>query len=126
MDEQEARRLIKDHFDTAASDQERSAQIYADDAIIEFPQGGERIRGRDNIIAFRSAYPARLAFEMHRTIGCGDLWVNEYTIRYDDAHPHKVAGIMEFRDGKVVRERLYITEPWEPPQWRGRWVEPID
>ena len=33
---------------------------------------------------------------------------------------------MEFRDGKVVRERLYITEPWEPPQWRGRWVEPID
>ena len=55
MDEQEARRLIKDHFDAAASDQERSAQIYADDAIIEFPQGGERIRGRDNIIAFRSA-----------------------------------------------------------------------
>jgi hypothetical protein len=123
MDEKEARRLIKDHFDSAADDQVRSAEIYAADAVIEFPQGGERIRGRANIIAFRSAYPAKLSFEMHRTIGCGDLWVNEYTIRYDGARPHKVAGIMEFRDGKVVRERLYITEPWEPPQWRAGWVE---
>ena len=123
MDEQEARRLIKDHFDAASADQERSAEIYAQDAILEFPQGGERVRGRENIIAFRSAYPARLTFEMHRTIGSGDLWVNEYTIRYDGARPHKVAGIMEFRHGKVFRERLYIAEPWEPPQWRARWVE---
>lgn len=126
MDEQEARRLIKDHFDAASDDQERSAEIYADDAILEFPQGGERVRGRANIIAFRSAYPARLSFEMHRTIGSGDLWVNEYTIRYDDARPHKVAGIMEFRHRKVFRERLYIAEPWEPPQWRARWVERME
>jgi hypothetical protein len=125
MDEREARRLIKDHFDTAADDQVRSAAIYADDAVIEFPQGGERIRGRANIIAFRSAYPARLGFEMHRTIGCGDLWVNEYTIRYDDVRPHKVAGIMEFRDGLVFRERIYITESWDPPEWRSQWVEPL-
>jgi hypothetical protein len=60
---------------------------------------------------------------MHRTIGCGDLWVNECTIRCD-GEPHKVAGIMEFREGKV-RERLYITEPWAPPDWRAEWVEPI-
>lgn len=53
----------------------------------------------------------------------GDLWVNEYTIRYDGENLRKVAGIMEFRNGKVVRERLYITEPWEPPAWRAQWVE---
>jgi len=126
MDEKKARRLITDHFDAASTDQERSAEIYADDAIVEFPQSGERVRGRENIIAFRSAYPARLTFEMHRTIGSGDLWVNEYTIRYDDDRPHKVAGIMEFRNGKVFRERLYINESWEPPEWRARWVEHME
>ncbi|WP_328989406.1 nuclear transport factor 2 family protein [Kribbella sp. NBC_01245] len=132
MDDQDARRLIKEHFDApqgleaTRADQERSAAIYADHAVIEFPQGRERIRGRENIIAFRSAYPARLKIEMHRTVGSGDLWVNEYTIQYDDGRPLNVAGIMEFRDGKVFRERIYITEPWEPPQWRAEWVEPME
>jgi hypothetical protein len=32
-------------------------------------------------------------------------------------------GIMEFRDGKVIRERIYFGEPWEPPAWRAQWVE---
>jgi len=32
---------------------------------------------------------------------------------------------MEFRDGKVIRERLYITERWDPPAWRAQWVEPM-
>lgn len=82
MDESEARRLIREHFESAMVDEERSAAIYADDAVIEFPQSGERIRGRKNIVAFRSAYPARVRFEMYRTIGSGNLWVNEYTVRY--------------------------------------------
>ncbi len=46
-------------------------------AGLEFPQRGERIRGKASIIAFRTAYPARLTFAMHRTVGCDDLWVND-------------------------------------------------
>ena len=98
---------------------------YADDAVLEWPQGGERIRGKANITAFRSAYPARQEFQLHRTVGCHDLWVNEYTIRYDD-QPVMAVGIMEFRDGKVVRERIYFGEAWEPPAWRAHWVERTD
>jgi CelD/BcsL family acetyltransferase involved in cellulose biosynthesis len=60
MDEATVRAMIKDHFDTGTDDFVRSSEIYADDAVLEFPQGGERIRGKANIIAFRSAYPARL------------------------------------------------------------------
>ena len=93
--------------------------------MLEFPQGGERIRGKANIIAMRSAYPARLDFQMHRTIGRQDLWVNEYTIRYNEK-PVNVVGIMEFRDGKVVRERIYFGEPWQPPAWRAQWVERME
>jgi hypothetical protein len=126
MDETTVRTMIKDHFDTSTDDFVRASEIYADDAMLEFPQGRERIRGKANIIAFRSAYPARVTFEMHRTIGRQDLWVNEYTIRYNDEKPLNVVGIMEFRDGKVVRERIYFGEPWEPPAWRAQWVEPME
>jgi hypothetical protein len=33
---------------------------------------------------------------------------------------------MEFREGKVVRERIYFGAPWEPPAWRAQWVEPME
>ena len=134
MTENTARAMIRAHFEasnigapggTPADDIARASEIYADDAVLEWPQGGERIRGKANIIGFRSTYPARQQFELHRTTGCHDLWVNEYTIRYDD-RPVMVVGIMEFRDEKVVRERIYFGERWEPPAWRAQWVELFD
>src|SRR5918999_479547 len=134
MDEATTRAMIMDHFDASAiavagggprDNIARASEIYADDAVLEWPQGGERIRGKANIIAFRSAYPARLEFQVHRTIGRQDLWVNEYTIRYD-GKPVMAVGIMEFQDDKVVRERIYFGETWEPPAWRAKWVERMD
>jgi hypothetical protein len=131
MDEARARSMIQAHFDASGisvagggpeDDIARASEIYADDAVLEWPQGGERVRGKANIVAFRSTYPARMEFEVHRITGCHDLWVNEYTVRYD-GRPVMVVGIMEFRDEKVVRERIYFGEPWEPPEWRDRWVE---
>ena len=129
-----ARAMIRAHFDASnvgaaggapGDDIARASEIYADDAVLEWPQGGERVRGKANIIAFRSTYPARQRFELQRTTGCHDLWVNEYTIRYDD-QPVMVVGIMEFRDEKVVRERIYFGDRWDPPAWRAQWVERFD
>src|SRR5437763_1376742 len=122
MDEADARRAIEAHFAAAGHDEVAACEIYDEEAVIEFPQGGERIRGKANILAFRSVYPASLDFDMRRTIGCGEVWVNEYVIRYD-GKPSNVVGIMEFKDGKVVRETIYVGEPWEPPAWRAQWVE---
>src|SRR3954453_10169967 len=129
-----ARAMIQAHFDASnigagrgapGDDIARASEIYADDAVLEWPQGGERVRGKSNIIGFRSTYPARQRFELHRITGCHGLWVNEYTIHYD-ARPVLAVGIMEFRDGKVVRERIYFGDPWEPPAWRAQWVELFD
>jgi hypothetical protein len=134
MDEATARAMIQAHFvasnvGAAGGGPEdviaRASEIYADDAVVEWPQGGERLRGKPNIIAFRSTYPTRQHFELHRIIGCHDVWINEYTIRYDD-QPVMVVGIMEFRDDKVIRERIYFGDPWEPPAWRAQWVELFD
>jgi len=117
--------MISEHFEAAGRDEVAAADIYAEDAVLEFPQGGERIRGKANILAFRAAYPASLAFEIRRTIGSDDVWVNEYTIRYD-GKPSLAVGIMEFANGRVTRETLYVTDPWEPPAWRAQWVELMD
>lgn len=125
MSDETIRRLIEEHFAAAGKDEAVTSLIYADDAVLEFPQGRERLRGKANIQAFRSAYPAALEFELRRTIGSGDLWVNEYTIRYD-GKPSYAIGVMEFRDGKVFRETIYVGDPWEPPAWRAQWVEPMD
>ena len=134
MDEARTRVMIEDHFAASnisvagggpSDDIARASEIYAEDAVLEWPQGGERIRGKANIIAFRSTYPARLTFQVHSIAGCHDLWVNEYTIRYDDV-PVRAVGIMLFADGKVIRERIYFGEPWEPPAWRSHFVERYD
>jgi SnoaL-like protein len=134
MEEHERRAAIQAHFDASnvgaagggpGDEIVRASEIYADDAVVEWPQGGERLRGKAAIIGFRSTYPTRQRFELHRTTGCHDLWVNEYTIHYDD-RPVMAVGIMEFRDGEVVRERIYFGDPWEPPSWRAQWVERFD
>jgi hypothetical protein len=134
MTDETARAMIRAHFDASTvgapgggpeDDIAGASEIYADDAVVEWPQGGERVRGKANIIAFRSRYPARQRFEVHRITGCHDLWVNEYTIHYDD-RPVMAVGIMQFGDDKVVRERIYFGEPWEPPAWRAHWVERFD
>ena len=134
MLEETVRAIIQAHFDASnlgaaggapTDDIARASQIYADDAVVEWPQGGERLRGRANIVAFRSTYPARQEFEVRRITGCHDVWVNEYTIRYDDK-PVMAVGIMDFRDGKVIRERIYFGDPWEPPDWRAHHVELFD
>jgi limonene-1,2-epoxide hydrolase len=125
MDEATTQAMLKQFYDTTVDDVTGASAIYADDAMLEFPQGRERIRGKANIIAFRSAYPANVTIEVHRIIGRQDLWVNELTLRYDGT-PMNVVSIMEIRDGKIVHERNYYGEPWEPPAWRAQWVEPMD
>jgi ketosteroid isomerase-like protein len=125
MDEATTRAMVTQSYETTADDVTGASEVYSDDAVLEFPQGKERIRGKANIIAFRSAYPADVTIEVHRITGRQDLWVNELILRYD-GKPMNIVSIMEVRDGKIVRERNYYGEPWEPPAWRAQWVEPME
>ena len=82
-------------------------QIHREDAVLECPQSGERIRGRRNIQASRFAQPSRKRFTVRRVFGAADLWITELVIAYD-AQPSYTVSIMEFRDGKVARETQYF------------------
>lgn len=123
MDETVVRQLIADHFAVAGKDEVAAAEIFADEAVIEWPQSGERIRGKPHIVALHEASPVTVAFDIRRTIGCGHLWVTETTIRYEGARSTKAVFIIEFRDGRVVRETDYFGEPFDPPGYRSSWVE---
>ena len=104
-----------------ANDLEEEHHIYREDAVLEYPQSGERIRTR-GIQSSRAAQPNRKRFTVRRIIGAGDLWVTEYAITYD-GRPSYTVSIMEFLDGKVARETQYFAEPFEPGASRAQWVE---
>ena len=90
--------------------------------MLEYPQSGERIRGRRNIQASRAAQPNQKRFAVRRMIGAGDLWVTEFVLTYD-GRPSYTVSIMEFVDGKVARETQYFSDPFEPGPSRAHLVE---
>lgn len=125
-DEDEVRRLMEQQFAMMRAGDFADAHEWYDEAVVgEWPQSGERIRGKKNLLALRQAYPAGVEFEVRRLIPRQDLGVSEYVIRYDGRPVHVVA-IAEFADGEVVRETHYFAEPFEAPEWRSQWVEMME
>jgi ketosteroid isomerase-like protein len=123
MENQEIRMALDRHWAaSAAGDIEAEHEIYQDDVLVEYPQSGERIRGRHNIQALRGHHPAKLSFTIKRILGSGDLWITEYVLSYN-GQPTQTVSIMEFRDGKVAHETQYFADPFEAPAWRSQWVE---
>ncbi len=124
MDEQDNRAALNQHWAASASgDLNAEHDIYADDAICDYPQSGERILGRRNLQALRSHHPGKPSgFKVRRLVGSGDLWITEYTIMYLTG-PLYTVSIMEFKNGKVVHETQYFGDPFDPPAWRAQWVE---
>ena len=125
MEDRDIRVALDRHWAASdADDFDTEHQIYRDDAVLEYPQSGERIRGRNNIQASRTAQPNRKRFDIRRIVGAGDLWVTEYVLTYD-GRPSYTVSIMEFVDGMVARETQYFADPFEPGPSRAQWVEPI-
>ena len=124
MGEEEIRAAIERHWSASAvGDQDTEHDIYADDAICDYPRSGERIIGRQNLQALRSHHPGKPSgFRVIRILGSGNLWITEYTITYQSGPVYTVS-IMEFRSGKVVHETQYFADPFEAPAWRAKWVQ---
>ena len=98
--------------------------IYADDAILDYPQSGERFRGRAAIQAQRGGHPADRHFAVQRIRGGGDLWISECVITYDGAPTYSVS-IMEFTGDLVTHETQYFADPFPAPSSRAALAEPI-
>ena len=126
MDDRTARAALQRHWDASdANDFEVEHEIYHEDAMLDYPQSGERIRGRRNIQESRTVQPNKKRFAVRRIIGSGDLWVTEFTLRYDGI-PSYAVSIMEFRAGLVANETQYFADRFDPGPSRAHLVERIN
>jgi hypothetical protein len=121
--DQQIRAALDQHWAASdANDFETEHLIYHEDAVLEYPQSGERTRSRRNIQGQRSSQPDLKRFTVRRIIGGGDLWITEFILTYD-GKPSYTVSIMEFRDDKVARETQYFADPFIAPPSRSQWVE---
>jgi ketosteroid isomerase-like protein len=124
--DQKIRAALDQHWAASgANDFETEHLIYREDAVLEYPQSGERTRGRRNIQNQRASQPSKKTFTVRRIIGGGDLWVTELILTYDGKPSHTVS-IMEFTGDKVGRETQYFADPFVAPAFRAQWVERMD
>jgi len=124
--EEQIRTALDQHW--AASDANDFAtehRIYLEDAVLEYPQSGERTRGRCNIQNQRASQPSKKRFSIRRIIGSGELWITEFILTYN-GKPSYTVSIMEFRGEKVARETQYFADPFVAPAGRAQWVERMD
>ena len=124
--DQQIRAALDQHWAASdANDFETEHLIYREDAVLDYPQSGERTRGRSNIQSQRASQPSQKRFTVRRIIGGGDLWVTELVLTYD-GKPTYTVSIMEFKDDKVARETQYFADAFVAPAFRAQWVERMD
>ncbi len=118
---------IRAHFDAMSTgDWERVSRIMADDFVQDWPQSGERIRGREACTNINRNYPGGgPTGSIRRISGGGDFWTVEIALDYGGTKVHQVA-ILEFRGGQLIHETDYWGDPFEAPAWRSQWVEMVE
>jgi ketosteroid isomerase-like protein len=123
--DQEIRAALDQHWAASdANDFVTEHLIYHEDAVLDYPQSGERTAGRSNIQNQRASQPSNKRFTIRRIVGSGDLWVTEFILTYD-GKPSYTVSIMEFKGVKVAHETQYFADPFVAPAFRAKWVERI-
>ncbi len=119
------RARIEQHWNASESgDIDTEHAIYAADAVLDYPQSGERFRDRSKIQEQRGGHPAERHFTILRIRGGGDLWVSECVITYDGVPTYSVS-VMEFNGDQVTHETQYFADPFQAPASRAALAEPI-
>jgi len=117
--------LLREHWEASErGDADAEHAIYAADAILDYPQSGERFTGRSRIQAQRAGHPAERHFTVRRILGGGGLWVSECVITYDGVPTHSIS-VMEVADGLVTHETQYFADPFPASAARAALAEPI-
>jgi ketosteroid isomerase-like protein len=105
-----------------SGDWEAVVADFSDDFVQAWPQSGERLTSKAACLAVYRGYPGGPpSIRLSRVSGDGDHWTVESEMHYGPALVRAV-GIFEFRDGKIVRETDYFSDPFDPPAWRSQWV----
>jgi hypothetical protein len=123
MDEQQAWHFLTELLPKLSPQEEY--ELRHEEYVMEMPQSGERIRGREKMRAFQEAYPNPPTMELRRVLVRDGLWVVELISDYGGQIYTPVL-IIELKNGKIWRDRRYYAEPFEAPEWRAQWIERME
>jgi hypothetical protein len=112
---------VRRYFEHPGADVDHAEELYHDDAVLEFPQSGERFEGVATFTEWRRRYPAEVGYRVRRITAREDLVVVEVSVSYNGGPWQYAVQLLEFRDDMVARERIYIMEGFEAPAWRAPW-----
>lgn len=100
--------------------------LFAPEFALVWPQSGEAITTLDAFVAVQDNTPAHgsRTFTVHRLIRSGRQAVSE-TLISDGARESLAISFFECADDRITRIVEYWPEPFQPPEWRARWVERI-
>jgi hypothetical protein len=118
--EQEVRALLGERFERLSPAAHQA--LCHPEYVLELPQTGERIRGQNNLQAFRASYPDPPTIQPRRLVGAGDLSVVE-AIRTDTNARTYVVAVIESRNDRIWRDTRWFGSPLEAPAWRAQWTE---
>jgi hypothetical protein len=125
MDEREARRFMERLMADLGADS--GYELRHEDFVMEMPQSGERIRGRERMRELQGAFgQSAPSMRPRRLLVRDGLWVAEVLSDYGDGRTFYYVSVIELKDGKMWRDTRYYAEPFEAPQWRAHLVERME
>ena len=126
MSEPDNRAILERTLDAMyGGDLDTATEAMADDAVVEWPQSGERIIGRQACLTVYRNYPGGSpAYRLQRITGGPDVFTVEAVGDYGGQQVY-LTSIVEFRDGRIAKQTTSPTRS-RPPEWRAQWVQPMD
>lgn len=124
-DTQANKQIIESFWNAMQSNDFRSAgEILHDEYLLEWPQSGERIRGRANFVAINENYPAhgRWEFSVLGIVAEGNRVVSDVNVT-DGVVTARVITFSTIRDGRILHQVEFWPDPFEAAAWRAQWVE---
>ena len=122
---QSSKRVVEQFWKTMQSNDFRAVgELLHEEYVLEWPQSGERVRGRENFVAINENYPAhgRWEFTVHRILAEGDEVVSDVDVT-DGVIRGRVITFSRIQDGKILHQTEFWPDPFEAADWRSQWVE---
>ena len=119
-------RALVRYLANGGDDRDAAHEIYHDDAVLEFPQSGERFVGKQTIRDWREHYPSKTRFNLRRISGEGGTWIAEILISYDGGPWKFGIGLYQFHGDKVIHEAVYVMDGFDAAEWRAPWATRFD
>jgi hypothetical protein len=126
MDEMRARQFLEGLMADLGADSGYEVR-HPEGFVMEMPQSGERIRGRERMRELQAAFGSGApSMRLRRLLVREGLWVAEVLSDYGDGRAIHYVSVIELKDGKMWRDTRYYAEPFEAPQWRAHLVERME